>query len=225
LGTAQGETLCTALPWRSFRWHKGQRHYSGYYWCARTGRHVVYESRLELARLILADFDPRTRGIAAQPFLVEATLGAKLRRHVPDFLLLGEDQLITVVNVKPADRLTDPKVAEGLEWSGRLFEERGWASEIWSGLDEVTMSNLRFLAGYRRPAVVDHQLVVRVSNEARSGEPGMGGSLLRQSRSIGERRHRGLGVNPNESQGLWTHLGNYGVSQGSLPFLTNIRRN
>jgi len=170
LGAAQGETLCTALPWRSFRWHKGQRHYSGYYWCARTGRHVVYESRLELARLILADFDPRTRGIAAQPFLVEATLGAKLRRHVPDFLLLGEDQLITVVNVKPADRLTDPKVAEGLEWSGRLFEERGWASEIWSGLDEVTMSNLRFLAGYRRSAVVDHQLVVRVSNEARSGE-------------------------------------------------------
>jgi hypothetical protein len=32
------------------------------------GQLVAYESRLELARLILADFDPRVLAIAAQPF-------------------------------------------------------------------------------------------------------------------------------------------------------------
>jgi hypothetical protein len=53
------------------------------YWSSTTGAHVVYESRLELARLLLADFDREVAGIAAQPFLVRE----EGRRHVPDFLL------------------------------------------------------------------------------------------------------------------------------------------
>ena len=36
------------------------------------GRHVVHESRLELARLLLADFDGQVAAIAAQLFLVAA---------------------------------------------------------------------------------------------------------------------------------------------------------
>lgn len=71
LAAAQGDVLATSRPWRKFRWHRGQQHYSAFYWCATTGDHVVYESRLELARLLLADFDPRTIAIAAQPFLLE----------------------------------------------------------------------------------------------------------------------------------------------------------
>ena len=39
------------MPWRTFRWYKGQKHYSGLYWSATTRTHVAYESRLELARL------------------------------------------------------------------------------------------------------------------------------------------------------------------------------
>jgi hypothetical protein len=49
--------LSSTVPWRTFRWYKGQRHYSGVYWSATMRDHVVYESRLELARLIFADFD------------------------------------------------------------------------------------------------------------------------------------------------------------------------
>jgi hypothetical protein len=37
--------------------------------------HVIYESRLELSRLVLADFDSDVRRIAAQPFMVTATVG------------------------------------------------------------------------------------------------------------------------------------------------------
>ncbi|WP_341866155.1 hypothetical protein [Streptomyces olivochromogenes] len=32
---------------------------------------MIYESRLELARLLFADFDPLVRGIVAQPFLLK----------------------------------------------------------------------------------------------------------------------------------------------------------
>jgi hypothetical protein len=39
----------------------------------------------------------------------------RTRRHVRDFLLVDRDSLVTVVNVKPADRLGDPKVARSLE--------------------------------------------------------------------------------------------------------------
>src|ERR1700733_15815764 len=49
--------LSNTVPWRTFRWYKGQRHYSGMYWSATMRDHVIYESRLELSRLISADFD------------------------------------------------------------------------------------------------------------------------------------------------------------------------
>lgn len=44
-----GAQLSNAVPWRTFRWYKGQGHYSGLYWSATMRGHVVYESRLELA--------------------------------------------------------------------------------------------------------------------------------------------------------------------------------
>ena len=66
------ELLLRAAPWRTFRWYFGQRHYSGTYWSSTQGDHVIYESRLELANLLLADFDSRVRQIVAQPFMFRA---------------------------------------------------------------------------------------------------------------------------------------------------------
>ena len=111
-----------------FRWRQGQAHYSGWYWSATAGGHVVYESRLELARLLLADFDPQVTAIAAQPFLVTAPAGGRVRRHVPDFLLAGRDGGVCVVNVKPADQLAVPKVADALAWAGRGVRRPGMAA-------------------------------------------------------------------------------------------------
>ena len=45
------DELAGAVPWRSFRWYRGQKHYSGTYWSSTVGGHVTYESRLELSRL------------------------------------------------------------------------------------------------------------------------------------------------------------------------------
>ena len=92
---------------------------------------MVYESRLELARLLLADADREIVGIAAQPFLVSDDR----RRHVPDFLFLRVDGSVLVVNVKPADRLEDPRVAGALAWAEAIFAARGWQHEIWSAAD------------------------------------------------------------------------------------------
>lgn len=126
----------------------------------------MYESRLELSRLILADFDPTTVGIASQPFLVEHDG----RRHVPDYLLADGEGVATIVNVKPAERLGKPEVRDALAWAGELFGSRGWRSEIWSGTDPITMSNVRFLAGYRRQALLDPALVALVAEVTDDGD-------------------------------------------------------
>ena len=93
------DDVVAGLPVREFRSYKGRRHYSGWYWSAGLGRLVVYESRLELARIMLADFDLAVAGLAAQPFLLAGADGSRIRRHVPGLLLAGADGGVTVVDV------------------------------------------------------------------------------------------------------------------------------
>ena len=123
LRDVRARQVVAAVPWRGTRSARGQAHYPGCYWSATTSAHVIYESRLELARLLIADFDPAVTAIAAQPFLLRAAVGGRVRRHVPDFLLVHADQTVRWCNVKPAARLADPEVAEALEWPGRLVRE------------------------------------------------------------------------------------------------------
>ncbi|WP_194852714.1 TnsA-like heteromeric transposase endonuclease subunit [Nocardia sp. SYP-A9097] len=109
------DRLSGSLPWRTFRWYYGQKHYSGEYWSATVGDGIVYESLLELSQLRIADYDRAVSDIAAQPFSMRTVINKRLYRHVPDFLLL-KDSRPTVVDVKPRKKLSNPKVAFTLEW-------------------------------------------------------------------------------------------------------------
>ena len=99
------ELIGNAVPWRQRNIRHGQKH-SGTYWSATDQAHVVYESRLELTRLLFADFDPAVSRIIAQPFLIRTSIAKRPRRHVPDYLLLTDDGPV-VVDVKPRTQL-DP---------------------------------------------------------------------------------------------------------------------
>jgi hypothetical protein len=156
-----GAVLSSTVPWRTFRWYKGQRHYSGMYWSATMGDHVVYESRLELARLLFADFDPAVQRILAQPFLLKAKVDGKTRKHIPDYFLVTNHGLV-VIDVKPGHLLAKPAVAYTFAWTRRLVEARGWQYEVWSGAQSAELENLRFLAGYRRPWLFDAALLDEV---------------------------------------------------------------
>jgi len=162
------EMLANSLPWRTFRWYYGQRHYSGTYWSATQQAHVIYESRLELTRLLFADFDRSVKCIVAQPFLLRAEVDGQLRRHVPDYLLLTEHGPI-VVDVKPASRLAVPKVRFTFEWTRRLAQSRGWRYQVWSEPDAVELANIRFLAGYRREWLFDQHNLAALRDSATSG--------------------------------------------------------
>lgn len=125
------ELISNAAPWRTFRWRHGQKHYSGTYWSATEQAHVIYESRLELARLLFADFDPAVTRIIAQPFLIRTLIDRRMRKHVPDYLLLTDNGPV-VVDVKPRSQLDEPKVRLTLDWTRTLVERRGWRYEVWS---------------------------------------------------------------------------------------------
>jgi hypothetical protein len=123
--------------------------------------HVGYESRLELAWLLLADCDPGWDVIVSQPFQLVARVDGQSRRHVPDFLAVRADGLVSVVDVKPGRLLDDPVVVSTLAWTRVLAEAQGWAFEVFSEPDPVQLANVRFLAGYRRAWQFDAGLLDR----------------------------------------------------------------
>ncbi|BEL41616.1 TnsA endonuclease N terminal protein [Mycobacteroides abscessus subsp. abscessus] len=147
-----------AEPWRTFRWHRGQKHYSGCYWSTTESGFVVYESRLELAHLVRADFDPSVRRIVAQPFLVQIALDSKCRRHVPDYLLFTGDGLV-IVDVKPRELLEKPKIAYTLAWMRDVGARMGCSFEVQSEPPAMERLNLRFVAGFRRSESVSAQVL------------------------------------------------------------------
>jgi hypothetical protein len=150
--------LYAATPWRTFRWYFGQRHYSGTYWSTTQRDHVIYESRLELAALLLVDFDRAVRGIAAQPFQITAEVNGKARRHVLDYMLDTVDGPV-VVDVVRLDRLRQPKIQLLCSWTRQILESVGWSYEIVSEPDAVRLANIRFLAGYRREWLMNQSIL------------------------------------------------------------------
>jgi hypothetical protein len=161
------EDVTAGLPVREFRVYKGRKHYSGWYWSSTMSRLLAYESRLELARIMLADFDPELAAIAAQPLRLIGPDGARIRRHVPDLLLVDRDGGVRLVDVKSRDRVERPENREVFAWTEETIAGRGWAFEVWSQAPLPLLTNIRFLAGYRREALIEASLIPDVLALAR----------------------------------------------------------
>jgi hypothetical protein len=76
-----------------------------------------------------------------------------------------------VVNVKPADRLRDPKIAAALAWPEAVFRAHGWDYEVWSSEPRPVVENVRFLAGYRRPGLVEESDLDRAWSQVVHAKP------------------------------------------------------
>ena len=185
LGDLDARDVFSAEPRRTFRWHRGQRHYPGRYWAATMSAFVGYESRLELAALLLEDFDPRVVRIASQPFELIAERDARAGSHVPDFMVEYSDRSFAVIDVKPARRLEKPEIADALGWAGDIIQSRGWKYRIVSEPDPVLLSNIRFLAGYRRTSQFEERDIRAVETAAR-GARTLGEAFRRGGAAVGD---------------------------------------
>jgi hypothetical protein len=139
-----------AAPVRPFRWSRGLRHFSGWYWSATTGQHVGFESWLERDRLQLLDFDPEVVGIASQPFWLHWHDGKRERRHAPDYFVRRADGSAVVVDVR-ADERIEPKDAEAFVATRLACGQAGWAFERVGVPTAVLLANVRWLSRYRHP--------------------------------------------------------------------------
>jgi hypothetical protein len=144
------DVVVKGRPWRNFPWYLGQRNYSGRYWCATERRLVGYESRLELSRLMMVDFDRSSRSVARQPFWLRAKVAGERLRRVPDYLVCT-DQGPLVIDVTRAKKMSDPEFRRRLDLTRQVIESRGWRYEVVHEPPRVEFLNIRFLAGYRRP--------------------------------------------------------------------------
>jgi len=114
-----------SVPWRVFRSRHGQAHLSGSYWAATTGGHVVYESRLELARLLLADGYRR-------PSVIDAGGVARAWESVRD----GEQLAAAEYRLEGGNPPHTARPALlALLWSGRLVTD---LSRVLSGSSVLT---------------------------------------------------------------------------------------
>lgn len=192
LSQVRGEDVLGAAPWRTLRQYPGQRHISGLYWSAKMRGLVPYESRKELFREILADFDRNVVGMAAQPFLLTGPAPDRRRdrRHVPDLFLALADGTYTVVNVKPQHILADPRVAATLDWANAEFAANGWRTEVWTGENPVVVSNVRFLSACRRSWLFDKRELEIAQREVRPGD--LVGEAESRLRALGIARPRPL---------------------------------
>jgi len=173
--------LAGGLPVREFRWYRGRKHYSGWYWSSTTGGLVAYESRLELARIMLADFAPDVNAIVGQPFRLTGADGRRIRKHVPDILLVRNDGGVTVVDVKAPFKRDDPDVMALMRWTERIVGLRGWGFEEWYGAPPQLLANVRFLAGFRRERLIAEDLIPAVQ-----GAVSAGSTIADIERSLGE---------------------------------------
>ncbi|ETZ32887.1 TnsA-like heteromeric transposase endonuclease subunit [Mycobacterium intracellulare] len=161
------DAVARGRPWRTFPWYLGQRNYSGLYWCATERAHVGYESRLELSRLMVADFDPAVKRIASQPFWLNAVVDGRPLRRVPDYLLCT-DTVPVVVDVTRPVNLTNPAKARMFDMTRRVVEARGWRYELATEQPRVEFTNIRFLSGYRRPGQFRPEVLEAVRQAARN---------------------------------------------------------
>jgi TnsA endonuclease N terminal len=154
-------------PWRRFPWYLGQRNYSGSYWSATERTTVGYESRLELAHLIIADLDPNVKHIASQPFHLAFRSDGRTVHRTPDYLLMT-DAGPRIVDVKPSEKLLNEKIKQLLELTRDVVKSAGFDYEVASEPDDVFLANVRFLAGYRRDGLFDSKLLDEIRGAAAS---------------------------------------------------------
>jgi hypothetical protein len=140
----------TCHPIRTFSSHATQKHTPGLFWSATTGTHIPYESHLERAWLLEADYDRNVVGISTQPFTIDHLEADKCWRHTPDIFLRHVDGTGHVRDVKAEAMLNEPDVTLQAERTEALCGEIGWSYDMVGAPDKQRVRNLEWLAAYRR---------------------------------------------------------------------------
>jgi hypothetical protein len=164
LGSCWDARFEDVVPVRPFRWSAGQRHFSGWWWSAKTGRHVGHESWLERDHAMMLDFDPAVAGFSSQPFWLSWREEGKTRRHAPDYFARMADGTAAVIDVRADDQVParDAEVFEVTAWACASV---GWSYRRAGAVDPVLAANVRWLAACEQGRRVRYITCAQLVNE------------------------------------------------------------
>lgn len=140
----------TSAPIRYFPAYRGRRSHQGLYWFSRSASYVHFESRFEMTALMVLDFRGEAIAVSSNPFWLLWPRGTKPVRHAPDFFVRRRDGSVLIVDVKPAERITD-KDREQHDLTRQCCIEIGWEYEEFTSITTAVERNLRVLSGYHHP--------------------------------------------------------------------------
>ena len=135
---------------------------------------VAFESRLEGFNLLLLDWEANTVAIQGQPFTLHYKTERKARWHTPDFLVSNSDGTVTVINTKPTERISAPKVEAQFTAASTACTQVGWEHRVMGTPTPELESNLQLLAGFRRPPEVTTKVIAAVRDELSEGPRELG---------------------------------------------------
>lgn len=140
----------SCAPIRTFPAYRGRRSHQGRYWFSRSQSHVKFESRFEMTALMVLDFQGDASAVSSNPFWLLWPQGTIPARHAPDFFVRRRDGSVLIVDVKPAERITDKDRAHH-DRTRVVCSELGWDYQEFTTINVVVERNLRLLSGYRHP--------------------------------------------------------------------------
>jgi hypothetical protein len=108
---------------------------------------VPFESLLEREAVMVFDFDPSVVEIVAQPFVL--LWPCSTSHHFPDLLIRNLDGAVAVVDVRTVP-LLDERATRQFELTRRALSKVGCGYSVYTGAAEPLVSNLTFLAGFRK---------------------------------------------------------------------------
>ncbi|MGO4649338.1 TnsA-like heteromeric transposase endonuclease subunit [Nocardia sp. 2YAB30] len=175
LADAWGLRFEDAAAVRRFVSYRGQRHLSGRWWSATTGRHVGYESWLERDHVMTLDFDPNVVGISSQPFWLfwPHEKPGRFRSHAPDYFARLADGSAMVMDCRPENRRNKPRDIAAFEATRQACELVGWEYQLVGVCDPVRTRNMRWLAGYRHPRYLITETADRLREVIAAGPLGL----------------------------------------------------
>lgn len=179
--------------------YKGRKNYSGWAWTATGPRSVPYESLLERARILVADFDDAVSGITSQAIELTGVVGTAKVQRFPDLFLLRRDAPPLVVDVTSASKLYEKERIDAFTWTAAAVRGTGWEYEVWCGATETAMTNLMYLNGYKRRSVINEAVLTDLLANRQSGE-------LVEIEDLLARNHHRFDVAPAIRHALWTGI-------------------
>lgn len=202
-------------PVRKASTYKGQKNFTGEWWCSTTESHISFESWVERDFLIAADFDPDIIGISVQPFTFRFVSAAgKQRQHTPDVFLRTRSGDGVVVDVRP-DRLVDGDAREAFGSTIALCGRTGWTYRRVGDQPPIRAANLRWLAGYRNPRNRRQDVVTNLTSLLAHNPKTIGAAALAAGEPIL--------VLPTLYHLLWTHEIDVDVDSAPIGEHTLIR--